>query len=150
MARRGVREARRLVDTKDEVDSMANDCDMVLSKEEFEMLQAFHRFVPLPALTSNILRVFCEDDLQVPEASNDEVDDNTRSSNGQPSHKTIDSTSASGNIHRHPCRPKKFTKKPHYQINLTSQTPRIQQQPSRPPSSSDSERSERPESKELQ
>ncbi|KAL3673004.1 hypothetical protein V7S43_002301 [Phytophthora oleae] len=148
MAMRSVREARRPVDNKDDLNLISTDCDMVLSKEEFDMLQAFHRFVPLPALTSNILRVYCEDDLQVPEASNDEIEDDTSASNEQLPHKTTGSTSVSGNILRHPCRPKKLTKKPHYQINLTSQTPRVQQQSFRPPSSSDSERSERPESKE--
>lgn len=29
------------------------------------ILQALHRFVPLPALSSNILRIICDDDLEV-------------------------------------------------------------------------------------
>lgn len=43
------------------------ELEMVLSKDDYEMLQAFHRFVPLPALRSKIVRLLCEEDLQVAE-----------------------------------------------------------------------------------
>ncbi|GMF26292.1 unnamed protein product [Phytophthora lilii] len=139
-----------------DVELSAAECEMVLSKEEFDMLQAFHRFVPLPALTSRILRIYCEDDLQVPEAAHDDVEDSSSkpSVEGQGSLSAVSETSTTGNILRHPCRPSNLRKKPHYQINLTSQTPRIQQQqqqpsssraPSSSRSSADSDRSERPE-----
>ncbi|KAF1314410.1 Dual specificity protein phosphatase, partial [Globisporangium splendens] len=39
--------------------------DLILSRDEFEMLHALHRFVPLPALSSNILRIVCDNDLEV-------------------------------------------------------------------------------------
>ncbi|ETN19028.1 hypothetical protein PPTG_21398 [Phytophthora nicotianae INRA-310] len=142
MARKNTRGVRASTDEGDLVLGSAN-CEMILSKEEFDMLQAFHRFVPLPALTSRILRVYCEDDLQVPEVYDDvEEAVNPSSEHGQ----TTTKGSTSGNILRHPCRPRNLRKKPHFKVNLTSQTPRIQQ--SRPPSSSDFERSDRPETPE--
>ncbi|KAG7382015.1 hypothetical protein PHYPSEUDO_005376 [Phytophthora pseudosyringae] len=164
MAMRSAREIRGLPagSDEDDLDLTSTDCEMVLSKDEFDMLQAFHRFVPLPALTSRILRVLCEDDLQVPEASPDDAEDDGSEATNPPRadqgrQSAISQTSTPGNILRgHPCRPSNLRKKPHYQINLTAQTPRIQQQQQQQPASSgspsssrgstDSERSERPES----
>ncbi|KAG6599657.1 uncharacterized protein IUM83_19376 [Phytophthora cinnamomi] len=161
MAMRSAREIRdQAADSdNDDVDLNSAECEMVLSKEEFDMLQSFHRFIPLPALTSRILRVYCEDDLQVPEAANgDTEEDGVETSKPSPADRSLQSgvtqSSTTGNILRHPCRPSNLRKKPHYQINLTSQTPRIPQQQHPPPSSrtpsssrssTDSERSERPE-----
>ncbi|OWZ11544.1 hypothetical protein PHMEG_00015423 [Phytophthora megakarya] len=141
---------RRAAETGDnDLDLPSIDCEIVLSKEEFDMLHAFHRFVPLPALSSRILRVYCEDDLQVPEASNDDNEDNDNSSNKtstteQSRQSSINSTSTRS-ILRHPCRPSSLKKKPRIQINLTSQTARTQQPRSRP-NSSGSPDSERPKS----
>ncbi|KAG2769993.1 hypothetical protein PC116_g23472 [Phytophthora cactorum] len=73
---------------------------MVLSKEEFDMLQTFHRFVPLPALSSRNLRVYCEDDMQVPEPSHDEVEEESQAT--KPSDQDAQS-STSGDILCHPC-----------------------------------------------
>ncbi|EGZ23305.1 hypothetical protein PHYSODRAFT_324532 [Phytophthora sojae] len=162
MAARSAREIRGQAtgSDDDDLDLTSADCEMVLSKEEFDMLQAFHRFVPLPALSSRILRVYCEDDLQVPEASHEDTEeDGSDTCKPPPSNPGLQSdttqSSRTGNILRHPCRPSNLRKKPHYQINLTSQTPRIQQQQQPPPplsrtpsssrSSTDSERSEHPE-----
>lgn len=129
--------------TDDELAGTSAECEMVLSKEDFEMLQAFHRFVPLPALTSRILRVLCEDDLQVPEASTDDADADEEAEQSRPAAASRINSSAL----RHPRRPGNLKQKPHYQINLAAQTPRVQ--PSRADSSRssrpDSDRSERPE-----
>ncbi|KAE9019849.1 hypothetical protein PR003_g12796 [Phytophthora rubi] len=160
MAMRSAREIRCQAASSDDddLDFTSAECEMVLSKEEFDILQAFHRFVPLPALTSRILRVYCEDDLQVPEASLDDTEEDggdvkpSLADRGLQNGTTQSITT--GSILRHPCRPSNLRKKPHYQINLTSQTPRIQQQQHLPSSSqplsssqssTDSERSERPE-----
>ncbi|KAL4106843.1 hypothetical protein PRIC1_004882 [Phytophthora ramorum] len=132
MATRSAREIRGQAASSDDddLDLASADCEMVLSKEEFEMLQTFHRFVPLPALTSRILRVYCEDDLQVPEASNDDSTDDIETNKSSSAEQECESAVShdTGSILRHPCRPSNLRKKPHYQINLTSQTPRIQQQ----------------------
>jgi hypothetical protein len=135
---------------EDDVGLASTECEMVLAKDEFDMLQAFHRLVPLPALTSRILRVYCEDDLQVPEASPDDGDGDSEAAEPAAAHSR---SSATDGILRHPRRPSNLRKKPHFHINLASHTPRIPQQrqpPSpRDPSSSrsraDSEGSERPE-----
>ncbi|GMF21276.1 unnamed protein product [Phytophthora fragariaefolia] len=159
MAMRSAQEIRGQEASSDDndLDMTSAECEMVLSKEEFDMLQAFHRFVPLPALTSRILRVYCEDDLQVPEASHEDIETDGSDINKPPLslQSSTSQNSLTGNILRHPCRPSSMRKKPHYQINLTAQTPRIQQQqqhpapssraPSSSRSSTDSERSERPE-----
>lgn len=88
-------------------DDTEEDRDMILSKEDFEMLhvrsshwfslipwfrarssqslvcffflclllQALHRFVPLPALSSKILRIICDDDLQVAHEEDGDADE---------------------------------------------------------------------------
>lgn len=45
------------------------DREIFLSREEFAMLQAFHRAIPVPALAANILQVYVDEDLEVPDAS---------------------------------------------------------------------------------
>ncbi|GAB9473167.1 hypothetical protein Gpo141_00010324 [Globisporangium polare] len=56
-------------------DDTEEDRDMILSKEDFEMLHVLHRFVPLPALSSKILRIICDDDLEVAHEEDGDADE---------------------------------------------------------------------------
>ncbi|RLN53673.1 hypothetical protein BBJ28_00014811, partial [Nothophytophthora sp. Chile5] len=128
----GLKAPVELDSDEDELESAERE--MVLSKEEFDMLQTFHRFVPLPALTSRILRVYCEDDLQVPEGphtdrsshEDDEVEATKPRQIEQSWRKEADGNDM---VLRHPRRlSKERKKKPHFKINLATQTPRHAQQ----------------------
>lgn len=96
--------------------------EIFLSRDEFDMLQAFHCVIPLPALSSNILRVFVDEDLQVPDAPGDggrgaaparpEMDesDQVRSS---PLTRRLSKRSSGGSAR---------SGKPHFEIDLSSRT----------------------------
>ncbi|EQC32693.1 hypothetical protein SDRG_09667 [Saprolegnia diclina VS20] len=72
--------ATRLVESDDD-DEYGNNSqhDVVLSREDFDLLQAFHKLIPVPALASGITRVVCDEELQVGDeampAPGPEVDD---------------------------------------------------------------------------
>ncbi|ETV91384.1 hypothetical protein H310_14059 [Aphanomyces invadans] len=55
--------------TSTDLNDVADDSshDIVLSREDYDLLHAFHRLIPLPALSSGITRIVCEEDLQVPD-----------------------------------------------------------------------------------
>ena len=41
--------------------------DLVLSKHEYQLLQAFHRKCPIPALQCGATRLVCDEELEIPE-----------------------------------------------------------------------------------
>ncbi|TMW61690.1 hypothetical protein Poli38472_010753 [Pythium oligandrum] len=54
-------------DSDDDDDDDAVERDLILSKDDVLLLRAFHRMIPLPALSSRIVRVLCDSELEVPE-----------------------------------------------------------------------------------
>ncbi|KDO17417.1 hypothetical protein SPRG_17164, partial [Saprolegnia parasitica CBS 223.65] len=62
--------ATRVTESDDDDETIAGhgnnrQHDVVLSREEFDLLQAFHKLIPVPALSSGITRVVCDEELQV-------------------------------------------------------------------------------------
>lgn len=98
--------------------------EIVLSREEFDMLQAFHRVIPLPALSSSILRVYVDEDLQVPDdpgrkqaAPKLTVNGNDKQARSSPLARRV-SRRPSGTL-----RPAK----PHIEADLSAHTPKLDQ-----------------------
>ncbi|TYZ68469.1 hypothetical protein PybrP1_011024 [[Pythium] brassicae (nom. inval.)] len=132
---------------EDDYDGALGDCDLILSREDFAMLHALHRFVPLPALSSNILRVICDDDLQVPvdENSDDEDADAHRipsTLRGQPvvtldvgtGHLPRRSARVIAPVPKHSPLTRRLSKhKPLVEINLATLSPQFQQKPAPQP-----------------
>lgn len=98
--------------------------EIFLSRDEFDMLQALHRVIPLPALSSNILRVFVDEDLHVPELAEQgpqpparpELDDGDQVRSSPLTRRLSKRGSGSS-------RPGK----PHFEIDLSSRTPKQDQ-----------------------
>jgi hypothetical protein len=98
--------------------------EIFLSRDEFDMLQALHRVIPLPALSSNILRVFVDEDLQVPEMAErgsqpparPELDDGDQVRSSPLTRRLSKRGSSSS-------RPGK----PHFEIDLSARTPKQDQ-----------------------
>ncbi|OQS02962.1 hypothetical protein THRCLA_21280, partial [Thraustotheca clavata] len=49
------------------MDEELDNNDVILSREEYALLHAFHKLIPVPAIASGITRIVCEEELQVPE-----------------------------------------------------------------------------------
>lgn len=103
-------------------------------------LQALHRFVPLPALSSNILRILCDDDLQVPVDDNDNDSDNGSAGACQSEHRIVAvrrgsnrsllrSAGVAASVPKHSPLTRRLSKhKPHVAINLSAVSPQSRPQ----------------------
>ncbi|OQR98926.1 hypothetical protein ACHHYP_07592 [Achlya hypogyna] len=113
-----------------------NNNDVVLSRQEYELLKAFHKLIPVPAIASGITRIICEEELQVRDeliaTPGPEVDD-TPETGGSAAHVSIVrrlSRSTTPVLRQASPKAAKLVKK---EYDLTKFTPR---QPPRPPKDS--------------
>ncbi|KAF0685428.1 Aste57867_22694 [Aphanomyces stellatus] len=106
-------------------DDEGGENDIVLGRADYDLLQAFHRLFPLPALSSGITRVICDEELQIADEEDTTEDapssPTTESSNEGPKR----STSHLRTLRQ--LRPP--NQKPHHAVDLSKLTPRTPERP---------------------